>query len=67
MTCVICKKRNAEPGYTGNDIVPPPHDSVTCFQCRGDNYPKHMSREQYQRYWIAFTKKWREENDVCNM
>jgi hypothetical protein len=67
MKCVICKKNPVE-GFLG-DIAAKnfDNDHVTCVDCRGDHYPKHMKHSQYQRYWEAFSKKWRDENDLHHM
>jgi hypothetical protein len=55
----------ADNGYVGaSDFA---RISVTCFHCRDTTYPKHMKGKQYQRYWDAFHKKWRNKDAMRNM
>jgi hypothetical protein len=52
MICIICNVRGVDNGYIGASNFK--RNSVTCYECRDETYPKHMQSKQYQRYWNAF-------------
>ena len=66
MICVLCKLSEVDQLWddgkgTSASLY------VACSTCRRDNIPKHIPPAQYIRYWQTYSKKWREQNDLCNL
>lgn len=61
MECVKCKKRNVD-NLRFNNINYDSSFFVYCRLCREDNRPNYIPDSQYYKYWLEFSKKWRNEN-----
>jgi hypothetical protein len=59
--CVLCNYSYVDNLSWGAEVIH--HDKlVVCWHCRKSHKPDHIPDDQYAKFWIAFSKKWREEN-----
>lgn len=71
--CKNCNKLEVNklgPSYMGSYVISQQHIDISeelmvyCSSCRCNSIPEYIPDEQYSRYWIEFSKKYRIENEM---
>ncbi len=56
---MLCKCGKKVDDLSFKGIIYKPGELKVCSICRHHNYPEYLPVSQYSRYWIEFSKKWR--------